>query len=251
MQLSDRLQLILRHYELTQGKFAARINSYPSQVSQILKGTQPGYEVLLRILQAFPELNTDWLMLGAGDMLKSDSAQAAPAGAPTASGHGSPGIITATVDAGGNEMPVYVGLQAHAGYLSGHGDKEFLSRLPGVRTPFYQEADVRIFEVKGDSMVPTFYEKDIVFAQRVYDLNDIRNGRVYVVVSQSDGIVLKRLTRNRGDKHITCISDNPYFERYTLDDSEVTELWAFRRRFTAEAPAPGMAPHGSAELRTN
>ncbi|MDZ4839817.1 MAG: S24 family peptidase [Bacteroidota bacterium] len=230
-ELSERLKLLIDHYKLTQGKLALLINSYPSQLSQVMSGSNPGYELVLRILQAFPDVSSDWLMMGKGQMLRqkqSNVQKAAPA----------PTIITSTVDIQGNEIPVFVGLTAQAGYLSGYSDPEYLSQLPGVRIPFFQAHDVRAFEVKGDSMEPTFYERDIVFTNRIYDLNEIKNGRVYIVVSKNDGIVLKRVVRNKGDKHLSLISDNRFYQAYTIPEEEVMELWYFRRRFTAQVPPP-------------
>lgn len=55
---------------LTQDEFAEKIGAVQQYITQYEKGkTTPNAERILAIQRAFPQLNIDWLMKGAGEML--------------------------------------------------------------------------------------------------------------------------------------------------------------------------------------
>ncbi len=57
---------------LTAARFADEIGVQRSGISHILSGrNQPSYDFLLKILARYPEISTDWLMLGKGEMIRS------------------------------------------------------------------------------------------------------------------------------------------------------------------------------------
>lgn len=67
--MKDRLNEIIEKKGLTATKFAAMINVNPSAVSHLLKGrNKPGYDVLVNIARAFPDISMDWLLTGKGEM---------------------------------------------------------------------------------------------------------------------------------------------------------------------------------------
>lgn len=74
--MKDRLNEIIERKGLTATRFAAMIDVNPSAVSHLLKGrNKPGYDVLVNIARAFPEISMDWLLTGKGGMYteKTDS----------------------------------------------------------------------------------------------------------------------------------------------------------------------------------
>ena len=77
-------------------------------------------------------------------------------------------------------------------------------------------------------MVRTFFDGDLVFGKYVESLSDIKDGRVYVIVSRDDGIVLKRVI-NRIDERGKLIlkSDNKRgnYPTYTIDVQDIMEVW--------------------------
>lgn len=67
--MKDRLNTIIESKGLTATKFAALIDANPSAISHLLKGrNKPGYDLLVNIARAFPEISMDWLLTGKGDM---------------------------------------------------------------------------------------------------------------------------------------------------------------------------------------
>ena len=57
-------------------------------------------------------------------------------------------------------------------------------------------------------------------------MDDLKNNGSYVVLSKSDGIVYKRIAKDKEKKNkLTLISDNPVYESYSVSEEDVLELW--------------------------
>jgi transcriptional regulator with XRE-family HTH domain/signal peptidase I len=150
-----------------------------------------------------------------------------------------PKIIT--VDSQGEENIIYVPVKARAGYLSGYGDPQFIQSLSAYRLPGYTNGTYRIFEVEGHSMFPTLQDADRVIA-RWADISEVRDDRVYVLVTRFSGILIKRLINRHHEGKIIVKSDNNptgEFPTIVLDVDEVTEIWYVVERWTRQLPGPG------------
>lgn len=67
--MQDRFKQLLEEKNLTATRFAAMIKVNASAMSHILNGrSKPGFDVLDKIAQAFPEVNLNWLISGKGSM---------------------------------------------------------------------------------------------------------------------------------------------------------------------------------------
>lgn len=67
--MKDRLNEIIEKKRLTATKFATLIDANPSAISHLLKGrNKPGYDLLVNIARAFPDISMDWLLTGKGKM---------------------------------------------------------------------------------------------------------------------------------------------------------------------------------------
>ena len=66
-KFSERLQKILEHYDLSAAAFADAIDVGRSSISHILSGrNKPSLDFVLKIVQAFPEVELYWLLNGKG-----------------------------------------------------------------------------------------------------------------------------------------------------------------------------------------
>lgn len=75
--INQRIQHLIDNLEKgSQASFARKIDVRTGTVGDILgkRQTKPGYEILAKIVAAYPELRADWLLGGEGDMLKRDPA---------------------------------------------------------------------------------------------------------------------------------------------------------------------------------
>ena len=68
MNERERIELLMKCYELTPSQFAEKTGIQRASVSHILSGrNKPSLEVLQKIYEAFPELDIKWLMTSAGE----------------------------------------------------------------------------------------------------------------------------------------------------------------------------------------
>jgi transcriptional regulator with XRE-family HTH domain len=68
MNERERIELLMKCYELTPSQFADRTGIQRASVSHIISGrNKPSLEILQKIYEAFPELDIKWLMTGKGD----------------------------------------------------------------------------------------------------------------------------------------------------------------------------------------
>lgn len=124
-----------------------------------------------------------------------------------------------------NSLIQFVPVKAAAGYLNGYADNEFLDELNTFTLPMLAPGYYRAFEIIGDSMLPT-PSGSVIVGEKVEKVDDLKNQNPYVVVSKTDGIVYKRVSRNNKVKDkVTLISDNPMYEPYHVQLDDVLEFW--------------------------
>jgi len=69
--MNDRLDKLLLAEQLTPAKFADIIGVQRSSISHIISGrNKPSFDFIAKVLQRFPRVSPDWLILGRGDMYK-------------------------------------------------------------------------------------------------------------------------------------------------------------------------------------
>ena len=65
MDINDRVRMIINSQNLTASAFADKIGVQRSNVSHVLSGrNKPSYEFIEKLLNAFPNVSSDWLILG-------------------------------------------------------------------------------------------------------------------------------------------------------------------------------------------
>lgn len=80
--IGERIKMIIESEKMNEFSFSKRIGKSNTAVAKIVKGeSKPGFEVIEAILTEFPMLNSDWLIQGTGQMLKSEQKDSIKAGA--------------------------------------------------------------------------------------------------------------------------------------------------------------------------
>lgn len=70
--MQERFKQLLKEKNLTAARFAELIQVNASAMSHILNGrNKPGFDVLEKIVQAFPDVNLNWLISGQGNIYNS------------------------------------------------------------------------------------------------------------------------------------------------------------------------------------
>jgi transcriptional regulator with XRE-family HTH domain len=137
-------------------------------------------------------------------------------------------ILAITVTPDNKELINAVPNKASAGYLNGFADQEYIKGLPCFALPLNeisQNRTYRIFQIKGDSMLPIVPDSYII-TQYLENWRDIRDNDCYIVLTKDEGIVYKRVLNKISEKNeITLKSDNPAYEPYKVKLDSILELW--------------------------
>lgn len=153
---------------------------------------------LSNIVENYPLYNSDWLLTGKGEMLKSDDA------IPLA-------VKSNHYDIG---LPL-IPLDAMAGIASGEIS---IIELECERyiIPMFKGADYLI-PVKGSSMYPKYSSGDVVACKKV-PLQDVffQWNKVYVL-DTNQGVIIKRIHKSELDGFIKIVSENPKYEPFDLN----------------------------------
>lgn len=139
-------------------------------------------------------------------------------------------------------MAPLVPAKAQAGYIKSHDQITFLDTLekyalpPGVD---YRGAIWRYFEIEGDSMEPTFHNRDVVLASMVpqMDWPEIRNFYIYIILTETN-LFIKRLFRKTAKSWVMISDNEKEYGQVLLPVEEIKELWVFRRHIDSKAPPP-------------
>lgn len=71
--INNRIKSILEESQLTPSEFAAAIGTSRSNLTHLLSGrNQPSFSLLEKLLKAFPQVRTEWLVTGLGEMLRDE-----------------------------------------------------------------------------------------------------------------------------------------------------------------------------------
>lgn len=193
LTVKDRLVAFIKHKGLSQSRFEKSVGLSNGFVNNISKGI--GADKLQRILCVYPDLNSDWLLNGVGDMVTSkeqffDKNNTRPRIPYDAAA----GTLTETVD----------------------GVTEYqCEQVPIISVFPKYDFTIRIF---GRSMEPEYFAGDEVACLRVNEKRFLQWGRVHVL-DTTQGVVIKRIYDN-GDC-IVCKSFNPEFPDFSIPKEDI------------------------------
>lgn len=150
-----------------------------------------------------------------------------------------------TVDRDGNDNIVMVSTKAAAGYMQGCVEPEYIGNLPAfsIPSPEYRNGSFRAFQVSGQSMEPTLRTGDWLICELTESPRSIRNGEMYVVVSDSkESVVVKRVDYTEGGKKMYLQSDNRLYPTYSLSVEDVKEIWRVKANLSTQLPKSFLHP---------
>lgn len=149
-----------------------------------------------KILNAYPTLSADWLITGRGDMyIKEEGVEVKNI------------PILSTEAFAGPGAPNYNDISLTDTYVvKEFDDSDFLIR------------------VKGDSMSPKFTGGDIVACKKVYSMLFFQWGRVYVICTKSQGVMIKRIQPSENEDCIKCVSDNNKYAPFDVPKEDIVAM---------------------------
>ena len=167
---------------------------------------------IARFLAYAPDVNTEWLLTGKGDMLKSPSSPSTPIDErSTEPAH--------HVPEGNREGIPLLPISAMAGAFT---DDISVMEYECERyvVPVFKGADFLI-PVKGSSMYPKYSSGDIVACQRV-PMSDLffQWNKVYVI-DTNQGALIKRIKPGSTPDKVLIVSDNEKYDPFELPISAI------------------------------
>lgn len=221
---ASNLKYLRKKHNLTQDELALKIGSNRSAIGSYEEGrATPKLGAIMQISYLFririDELISVDLSATPEESLKSFR--------PTMQGRDLR-VLATVVNENDQEQVTIVPAQASAGYLSSYGDSEYVEQLSTFSLPVPEmsaERTYRMFQIKGDSMLPV-QSGSYIICEYVADWTSLIDGQTYVVLTQMDGIVYKRLYKKLDeDGTILFVSDNPLYEPYSVDPRNIMEVW--------------------------
>lgn len=193
--VKDRLKLFLRDSNIKAVDFCKLIEVSSGFISGMRESVQP--DKLKSIAIKYPDLSIGWLMTGIGNMSKSNAVS----------------VVQDT-----NGIPLYR-VEAAAGF----GNSNFCIDETDIEARYKikeLESCTFMLHVRGDSMMPTYNNGDIVAVQVVTDFRKIQWGKPHLISSTGDGMLIKRIYDDEGD--IVAVSDNPTYKPIHITKDEIS-----------------------------
>lgn len=134
-------------------------------------------------------------------------------------------ILPITVDEKGENKIEIIPEKAQMGYLQGYSDPEYIEKLQTISLPFLRNGKFRAFPASGDSM-PPFKNGTFIVGKYVENVDDLKNNKTYIFITQNEGVVYKRLQKKTA-RNITVSSDNPLYKPYEIKLTELVEIWEY------------------------
>ena len=193
----ERLVLYLKHKGIAVSAFEKELGLGNATISKAYKaGGSIGSDKIEKIFLQCRDLSPIWLMTGDGDMIISDDERPLKK------------LPLLPMEAfAGPGVPVYNDLPIEDYYAV----REFKS------------CDFLI-RVTGDSMTPKFTGGDIVACKKVQDVFFVQWGRVYVIYTESQGAMIKRIQPSEREDCIKCVSDNEKYAPFDVPKSDIVSL---------------------------
>ena len=183
--------------------------------------SQPGGDVLVKILTSYPNISAEWLLTGEGDMLKSKyteepQIEVKPIHQPRS-----------TEKKEETQVVYLYDFEASAG-LRALFDNSRQNIIDTIKIPNLPKCDGAI-HIVGDSMYPLLKSGDIIlYRQMPLDINNLLYGEMYLLSYDIDGddyIVVKYSRKSgKGEPFITLGSENPAHAPRDIDFRRITAL---------------------------
>ncbi|MBS1559127.1 MAG: LexA family transcriptional regulator [Bacteroidetes bacterium] len=227
VSLNENIRTLRKKIQLTQDELAQKLGIKRSLVGAYEEGrAEPRAELLQKMASLF---GITMEALISTDLTKGDNK-------PRASYQRGNEVRIVTVDTHQRENIEFVPVKASAGYLTGYADTEYIKDLPKFNLPILKQGTYRAFEIKGDSMLPLM-PGSIVVGEYVEKLTDIKSGKTYILVTQHDGIVYKRVFNYLDENgKLFLVSDNRQYAPYQVAGEEVIEAWSAKAYISVQFP---------------
>jgi transcriptional regulator with XRE-family HTH domain len=190
---------------ITRGRYVKYEDGTSEAPYEILKKIAHYYHISIDLL-----LSVDVRKIPMGDLLQLENNRL---------------VLPITVNKEGENLIEVVTQKVKAGYLNGYADPEYIESLQHISLPFLGNGKYRGFPIEGDSM-PPHEDGSIVVGRFIEKLGDVKDGRTYILITKNEGMVYKRLNKNKKNTLIVA-SDNRFYPNYEVKVSDIIEIWEY------------------------
>lgn len=176
--------------------------SQPALRSIIVGLNNPGFEMITKLIDLFPEVSIDWLISGKGPMLKSDNST--PVASINHDGIGIPYYADLPVSAG--QLETFMQDAAPTGWVN----------LPGVTSK-------ALFPVIGCSMQPEINPGDVVGIIQLDSWEIIDPDKVYLIITHDERMIKHLAADEEDDSILWCLS--PSYPKFQISKSDIKFLY--------------------------
>ena len=214
---SDNIRVLRVRHKISQEKLAQSLHITRGRYVKYEDGTSEApYDILKKIAQYFHMsidllLSVDIRKINMDDLLKLENNRL---------------VLPIQVDQHGENFIEIVTQRAKAGYLNGYADPEYIENLQQISLPFLGPGKHRGFPVEGDSM-PPHEDGSIIVGRYIERLGDVQDGKTYILITKNEGMVYKRLNKNKKNA-LVLESDNSFYPNYEVRLSDIVEIWEYQ-----------------------
>lgn len=211
LTIKERIFDFLEYKGIKKVDFFEATGIEPSNFKGKNKTSQPGGDMLVKILTSYPELSANWLMTGRGEMLIEPTKENGE--------NFSKNLPTAHQSASPSEGIPLIPFSAMAGAMKGE-----LSVLEyeceRYVVPAFKDADF-LMPVTGNSMLPTYISGDILACKRVPMSGLFFQWNKPYILDTTQGAIIKRIKPGSDRQHVLIVSDNKEYDPYELPYTEI------------------------------
>ena len=227
--INENIRYIRKKLKLTQDQFGQQLGIKRSLVGAYEEGrAEPRLELLSK-MAGLVNLPVDALLNN--DLNKSETTPQ-----PHKDYIRGKEVLVVSIDSAKKDNIELIPQKAAAGYMNGYADTEYVKALPKFNLPMLGSGTYRAFEISGDSMLPIM-PGTIIVGEYVENLKDLKNGKTYVLVTNREGIVYKRVFNYLGENgKLFLVSDNRQYTPFQIDGEDVLEAWAAKAYISVQFP---------------
>lgn len=222
MTLSERIRHLVEYSKMSIPKFADFVGfKTPQTVRELIKGNTKTVSepVQYKIIQAFPEINLDWLLTGEGPMLKGEFRDEVEDITREEAEQIAKGLRTGELTV----IPL-IPASAFAGSVKGFVPESIeLSRCEKITSPI-AGAELAI-PITGDSMEPDYPNGSIAYIKRINETAFIPWGHT-VILDTENGAFIKRIyPDDANEEYVWGKSINPAYPPMHIPKSSIFHIF--------------------------
>lgn len=202
----DRIEELAINQHITITALESKIGASKGVLSRALaKKTDIQSKWIQKIVENYPQVNSEWLLTGKGTMFKKDLHK----------------DFLKILNEEHTQKEQTISVETPSNYKVTK-NKAIIYKEEIFIIPLFKEADYLI-DVQGDTMQPTYNSGDIIACKNLTVDTFLQWNKVYVV-NTVQGALVKRVCKGSDENHILLISDNKKYPSFELPKSEIASL---------------------------